>query len=268
MWERRYGILCPGRSDTNIRRYSNEDLKKLLNISFLNQHGVKISRISEMSDVQIQQKVQALSLTGSAENSLIDSLIVAMIELNETYFIRIVHEGSIRNGFEHFVSEVLFPFFHRIGIMWQTGAINPAQEHFVSNIIRQKVIAATDALPYVPRQDLPTIVLLLPENEMHEIGLLFYNYVLRSRQYPTIYLGQVVPIDSLERIVQITHPEILLACITNHLNSSDIQDLIEKMVHVFPGKILLTGGALKGYKSHLPPNVRLFDCLEGLWTVL
>lgn len=264
IWEKRYGILSPDRSDTNIRRYSNDDLKKLLNVSFLNQHGVKISKIAEMSDLEIRQKVQVLNHGNSAENTLIDSLIVAMIELNEAYFVRIFHAASIRLGFEGVVTEVLYPFFNRIGVMWQTGAINPAQEHFVSNIVRQKLMAATDMLPYVPRQDLPGVLLLLPENEMHEIGLLFYNYALRSRQYPTIYLGQVVPLDSLERIVQITRPQILLACMTNHMEHSSIQERIKNMADVFEGKILLTGSALKEYNLPLPVNVKLFDRLEGL----
>ena len=268
IWEKRYGILSPDRSDTNIRRYSNDDLKKLLNVSFLNQQGVRISKIAEMSDQEIRQKVQAFNLGNSAESYLTDSLMVAMIELNEAYFLRIFHAASIRLGFEGVVTEVLFPFFYRIGVMWQTGAINPAQEHFVSNIVRQKLIAATDALPYVPRQNLPCILLLLPENEMHEIGLLFYNYALRSRQYPTIYLGQVVPLDSLDRVVEVTRPEILLACMTNHMDHSYIQEMIERMSGMFEGKILLTGNTLKEYHLPLPSNVRLFDRLEGLLAVL
>jgi DNA-binding transcriptional MerR regulator len=268
IWEKRYGILSPDRSDTNIRRYSNDDLKKLLNVSFLNQHGFKISKIAEMSDLEIRQKVQALNLGNSEENSLIDSLIVAMIELNEAYFLKIFHAATIRLGFEGIVSEVLYPFFGRIGVMWQTGAINPAQEHFVSNIVRQKLIAATDALSYVPRQDLPAVMLLLPENEMHEMGLLFYNYALRSRQYPTIYLGQVVPLDSLERIVQITRPQILLACMTNQMDHSSIQEMIKNMAEVFEGNILLTGSALKEYNLPLPANVRIFDRLDGLLAVI
>ncbi|MCR6639676.1 MAG: MerR family transcriptional regulator [Sporocytophaga sp.] len=268
IWEKRYGILSPDRSDTNIRRYSNDDLKKLLNVSFLNQHGFKISKIAEMSDLEIRQKVQALNLGNSEENSLIDSLIVAMIELNEAYFLKIFHAATIRLGFEGIVTEVLYPFFGRIGVMWQTGAINPAQEHFVSNIVRQKLIAATDALSYVPRQDLPAVMLLLPENEMHEMALLFYNYALRSRQYPTIYLGQVVPLDSLERIVQITCPQILLACMTNQMDYSSIQEMIKNMAEVFEGNILLTGSALKEYSLPLPANVRIFDRLDGLLAVI
>lgn len=264
IWEKRYGILRPERTDTNIRHYSNDDLKKLLNISFLNRHGFKISKIAGMTEAEINQKVLALNLSHSDDNSLIQNLMVAMIELNEAQFQKILNVAAVRFGFEKAVTGIVFPFFERIGIMWQTGVINPAQEHFVSNIIRQKMIAATDALDYRPQQHLPKIVLFLPESELHEISLLFYNYALRHREYPTVYLGQAVPVDSLERIIEITSPDILLCSLTNSLNAADIKDILKRMSRAFTGSIAVSGSAVKEYKEKIPDNMIRFDRLEEL----
>lgn len=264
IWEKRYGILIPERTDTNIRHYTNDDLKKLLNISFLNRHGFKISKIAQMPEEEINQKVLALNLLHSNDNSLIESLIVAMIELNEAYFQKVLNVAIVRFGFEQAVTDIVFSFFHRIGIMWQTGVINPAQEHFVSNIIRQKIIAATDALDYKPQEKLSKIVLFLPENEMHEISLLLYNYALRYRGYPTVYLGQAVPIDSLERIVEITRPDVLVCSLVNALNAVDIKGIFQKMSKAFAGEIFISGSAVRQYKRKMPNNIRLFDHLDDL----
>ncbi len=264
IWEKRYGILQPGRSGTNIRYYNNEDLKKILNIRFLNQSGVKISRIAEMSELEISRQVQILYQSSTGETQLIEHLVLALIELDESRFTGILHAAIGRLGFEQAVATVVFPFFERIGIMWQTGAINPAQEHFVSNLVRQKIIAATDALPYSPRPELPKIVLFLPETELHEIGLLFYNYALRNRGYPTVYLGQALPLDSLARIVAITAPDVLVCSLINSMNTLNISDILNKIGRVFAGKIRIAGRAADSYTGKLPSNVIRFADLETL----
>ncbi len=268
IWEKRYGILQPGRSDTNIRFYTNEDLKKLLNVSFLNQHGLKISRIAEMSEEDIRLKVQALNLAQLTDATLIESLIVAMIELNEHRFRDILDTAALRYGFGQVVVQVVFPFFQRIGIMWQTGVINPAQEHFVSNIVRNMIIGATEAIDYRPDPGLKKVVLLLPESELHEIGLLFYNYVLRIHNYPTLYLGQIVPLDSIERIVEITGPDAMVCSVTNALNAVDIDTLIRRIAETCKGPVFVCGSALSACEVPMPANVSRFSKYEELLQLL
>ena len=268
IWEKRYGILQPGRSDTNIRFYTNEDLKKLLNVSFLNQHGLKISRIAEMSEEEIRLKVQALNLSEFSDATLIESLMVAMIELDESLFRNVLHTATLRYGFEQVAVLVIFPFFQRIGIMWQTGVINPAQEHFVSNIVRNMIIGATEALDYHPDPALKKVVLLLPESELHEIGLLFYNYVLRIHNYPTLYLGQIVPLDSMERILEITTPDALICSVTNALNAGDIDILIRRIAVTYKGPVFVCGSALSACEAPMPANVSRFSRAAELLQLL
>ncbi len=264
IWEKRYNVLNPERTDTNIRYYTNEDLKKLLNVSFLNKHGIKISKIMEMSEEEVHQSVQSFNLTNSDNDTLIENLIIAMIDLNELFFHKTLTASANTLGFEKTITEIVFPFFHRIGVMWQTGVINPAQEHFVSNIIRQKIIAATDLLDYTSEDQLPKVLLFLPENELHELSLLLYNYSLRKRAYTTIYLGQAVPLESLQRIIEITSPDFLICSITNTMNNLDVGEILEIICQKFPGKIFVSGHAIREYKGPFPENCHQFEKIEEL----
>lgn len=264
IWEKRYNVLNPERTDTNIRYYTNEDLKKLLNVSFLNKHGIKISKIMEMSEEEILVTVQSLNPSHSDNDTLIENLMVAMIDLNEAYFYKTLNASTSSLGFEKTITDIVFPFFHKIGIMWQTGVINPAQEHFVSNIIRQKIIAATECLEYAPSENFPKVILLLPEGELHELSLLLYNYALRKRGYPTIYLGQAVPLESLQRIIEIISPDIMVCSITNSLNNLETDEILQEMGQKFSGEIFVSGYAVRESKKKLKPNVRKFEQLNEL----
>ena len=244
IWEKRYDLLKPERTDTNIRYYTNDDLKRILNISRLNKSGTKISVLSRMKDEEINKRVAEIDTKDSASEELIDSLIVGMIELDEGNFNRIFSDKLEKHDFENTIVNVVFPFFHRIGIMWQTGGINPAQEHFMSNIVRQKLICAVDSLPD-NKNHKKSAVLFLPENELHELSLLFYNYALKARNIKTIYLGQNVPIESLARVIEIVEPDYLIGVFTNPLSASEVKQYLELLLS-FPGKqkLLLSGRSI------------------------
>mgnify|MGYP003454817292 CR=1 FL=1 len=264
IWEKRYDLLNPERTDTNIRYYTNEDLKKLLNISFLNKQGIKISKIVEMSESEIHQAVQSHSITESDNETFIENLIVAMIDMNEEGFQKVFTASTDHLGFEKAIYEIVFPFFKQIGVMWQVGAINPAQEHFVSNIVRQKIIGSTEELDYQPDSSLSKILLFLPENELHELSLLMYNYALRKRGYLTIYLGQALPLDSLQRILEITNPDLIITLLTNSLNTIDIDEMIISISQKFKSKILVSGYAIHHHTGSLPANLIEFKDLDDL----
>lgn len=267
IWEKRYGLLSPERSDTNIRHYSNEELRKLLNVSFLVQQGFKISHIAQMPESQIGEKVKTLNVVSSDYNSYIDTLILALIDMNETSLNKTIHTATINYGFEQTVIQIIFPFLSRIGTMWQTGSINPAQEHFISNLIRQKLIAATDSIDTAPDTRLPKIVLFLPDNEMHEFGLLFYNYALRKRAYPTVYLGQAVPIQDLVRVVEITQATVLVGLLTYAINGQDTMQGLQQFAKQFNGQIYLGGNAIE---KVLPKQKKIgvFQNLQDLLELL
>lgn len=266
IWEKRYALFEPDRTDTNIRYYSNDDLKRILSISQLNKNGFKISVIAGMKDSEINEKVSAINLVRTESEDLIDNLIVGMIDMNESYFDQIFSASILRIGFENTIQKVIFPFFHRIGVMWQTGGINPAQEHFVSNIVRQKLIVANDGLSRRSEEKKSlTAVLFLPENELHEMSLLFYNYVLRSRNIKTVYLGQSVPAGSIIRIAEIVNADILVGVFTNPLSKKEMEKYFESLINIKETKkIFLSGKAVLEYKKKFPAKISVFKDMAEL----
>lgn len=254
IWEKRYGIVQPGRTDTNIRYYTNGDLRRLLNISMLTQHGFKISAVSQMPEHEIAQKVAGLSITNHPDLYM-DSLLLSLIDLDEHIFNKTFLEILMAEGFENAIIKFIFPFFHRIGIMWQIGTITPAQEHFISNLIRNKIIVATERINRVADPERGTVLLFLPENELHEISLLFYNYVLRARGYKTIYLGLSVPYQDLERIMTICDFSFIITNLTNPLQEEDFTRLCQQICQAAAGKtVYITGPIPEHFSGHMPEN--------------
>lgn len=244
IWEQRYNLLSPERSDTNIRSYSNEELKRLLNVSMLNKCGVKISRIAEMNPEEIAKEAASLMTQHSDQDDLINGLVTAMIDMDELFFNSMLSQAITQFGFEKAVLNTVYPFMDRIGVMWQTGSINPAQEHFVSNLVRQKFIVAIDAITIPIQKSSPKFILFLPENELHELGLLFYNYILRYNGYKTFYLGQSVPYDDLSRVIEITQPDYLFTIITSP-GSTTVKDFLTILSNDFSSlKIWAFGAAI------------------------
>ncbi|MBW8687505.1 MerR family transcriptional regulator [Chitinophaga rhizophila] len=254
IWEKRYGIIQPGRTDTNIRYYGNEELKKILNISLLNQHGYKISTISEMTLEELSEKAADVALFGKKETTD-ENLLLSLIEMDEILFNNTFSALVLKAGFEDTIIRHIFPFFHRIGIMWQAGTINPAQEHFMSNLIRNKIIMATETLNRPAGKNAVTALLFLPEGELHEIGLLFYNYGLRARGFRTVYLGQSVPKDSLPRVFSICSPDIIITGMTNPIVSQDFLTFASQLCTTSPDlKIYFTGPIPAAIRHQLPNN--------------
>jgi MerR family transcriptional regulator, light-induced transcriptional regulator len=263
IWEKRYGIISPGRTGTNIRYYTNEDLKKLLNISLLHQHGYKISDISSMSAGELSAKVASVAMAHSDNRE--KRLLLSLLEMDEPLFTRVFADMVAEEGFEEAVVRVVFPFFRQIGIMWQVGTINPAQEHFFSNLIRAKIIAATDLLIASPADAAATAVLFLPEDELHEIALLFYNYAFRKRGYKTIYLGQSVPYESLTRIYSISNPAIVVTSITNPVLPETFASICKKIcAQATQATVYFTGPVPDPSATDVPGNARFIGDLRKL----
>lgn len=256
MWEKRYNIVSPKRTETNIRYYHDCDLKKLLNISTLNKHGFKISSIARMNEKEINEKIIDISGTRSDHDTLINTLVVVMIEMNEESFEQILNNAILKLGFEQCVTHVLYPFLEKVGVLWLTGTINPAQEHFITNLIRQKMIIAIDGQSKMVSPDAKTFVLFLPEDELHELGLLFYNFILRKNGYRVIYLGQSVPFDDIVEIVNIRDTDYLFTYFVAAMNHDDIPSYLQRLSDAFPGKkIFITGLQLAQGDFSLPSNV-------------
>jgi DNA-binding transcriptional MerR regulator len=207
-WESRYDFLEPERTDTNIRYYTDSQLKKLLNISILRSQGVRLSAIGKMSDEEIQKKV-AESLIDTNQDEDVKALVMSMINLDEQEFDNIIKSQILKNGVLATFTKVIYPFLHKVGVLWGIDRIMPAQEHFVSNLIRQKICSAIDLLPIAP-ENAPKIILFLGEGENHEIGLLLAYFIAKKLGWRVYYLGQNVPYDNVKTMAELVNPNYLL----------------------------------------------------------
>jgi len=229
IWEKRYNFIIPKRTKTNIRYYDNDDLKHLLNAASLKRHGYKISAITEMGKTEMADKVLEIATVESDEEMLIDDLIIAMIDFNPRRFDKIINNAIIRIGFEETVIKVIYPFFIKIGYLWQVKSINSAQEHFVSNLIREKLIVAINNVDHEPNPNGKHFLLFLPDGELHELGLLFYNYVILKAGHRVLYLGQSVPMDCVAgTVTQVSIDHI----VTSIHSAVSEEDFIKKLSYI------------------------------------
>jgi MerR family transcriptional regulator, light-induced transcriptional regulator len=267
IWEKRYGVIDPQRTATNIRFYSDDDLKKIINVSLLNNAGIKISAIASLSNDDLGKKVRELSETDNTSVH-IDQLVTSMIDLDEEKFEDELHAIEKKFGFENTITEIIYPFLNKIGVLWQTGNITPAHEHFISNLIRQKIIVATAALP-IPSKSNIRVVLFLPENELHEIALLFYHYLARKYGYRTFYLGQSVPHDDLKVVYTIHKPHILITSLTSNPAPSALNHYLQKLSDDFSGsRVFASGALLRKTSFHYPANLKVFESAVELRDML
>lgn len=263
IWEKRHRLIDPQRTNTNIRFYSDEDLKKIINVSVLNNNGLKISKIAGMTGDEINKKILELTTTKTEASIHIDQLVIAMVELDEEKFERILAGLTLRYGFAQTVIDVIYPFLEKIGVLWQTHHITPAQEHFISNLIRQKIIVAIDSLPIPPKSG-KSVMLFLPEHELHEISLLFSNYRIRKAGFRTFYLGQTVPFNDLKSTYHVHKPDAILTCITSSISKLGLENYVNKLVAEFSAsKILLTGYQVRNFEPK-HPQVHILSKVEHL----
>ena len=268
IWEQRYGLLKPNRTDSNIRKYTDKELKLLLNISLLNQRGHKISEIASMQEDEMIQLVDRYAHEEHNDDTLIATLKLAMLNFDEKMFNSVVDLHIASNGMERTFVQVLTPFLRQIGMLWLSNAICPAQEHFISNLIRQKMYAQIDKLgtDLVTKQD-KTFVLYLPELEFHELSLIMLNFVLRSRGYRTIYLGQSVPLDDLYQVYQRIGQVHFVSLLTTQPPQVLVPNYLQKMNERFEDtgcEIHLSGANLKGVKTPGLGVIYLHDSVEGM----
>jgi MerR family transcriptional regulator, light-induced transcriptional regulator len=242
IWEKRYGLVEPTRSSTNIRAYCDGELKKILNISILNRNGLKISKIAQLTASEISGLVTKLTEDTKDTHSQFDSLYISMIDLDENLFEKIISRSIIQLGFEQMVIQLIFPFFNRIGIMWQTGTISPAQEHFISNLVRQKLIVAIDSIFTTDKANPKTFILFLSENELHELGLLFIYYLLKKRGHKVIYLGAMLPYDSLRAVVKLKPAEYLVTSVISSFDDNDLDAYFKQITEEFADKKIIISG--------------------------
>lgn len=252
IWEQRYNFLKPQRTTTNIRYYSNEELKTVLNFALLNKYGFKISRLDKMMPQEIKERILSLGDSRAIQEKIINDLVQEMIDLNMEAFEKIIGDHIVAKGIERTVVQILFPFLEKIGILWQTGHINPAQEHLVTNIVRQKLIVAIETTVSHVKLD-KTFLLFLPEGEHHELGLLFMYYLLKSRGAKAIYLGANVPLKDAEFVVKLKKPDIVFIHLTATAANFNFEKFLQQVQQRFNGTNTVISGYLTRIYSKKPP---------------
>ncbi len=232
IWEQRYDLFHPSRTETNIRYYSDSDLKKLLNISTLQRYGWKISKLGNLSPEELNHELRKHISTNTRREDFIEDsineIIISLIAMDESAFSSVFNWCNEKLGFENTVEQVVFPVLVKIGLMWNTSEIIPAQEHFISSLVKMKVAAATDNLQ-VEAKSSDKILLFTPENELHDLGLMLLNYLIRSKGINTVYLGQSVPFDNIGKACEITGCKSVLVGITIQVDPEKLSEYLKKL---------------------------------------
>ncbi|HON19275.1 MAG TPA: MerR family transcriptional regulator [Salinivirgaceae bacterium] len=269
IWEKRYQCLMPKRTQTNIRYYDDDQLKRLLNITLLIRSGERISDVANLSDEDLSKKVAEISKGLNDISLQVDQLISAMIKLDEKNFNQIMEKSIVKNGFEFTMENILFPFMEKVGFLWLTGVITPAREHFASSIMKQKLLSTIDKIVTSYSPNAPTIVFALHEKEMHEISLLMAHYLARKYGFQTIYLGQSTPMDCLIDILNESKAKIYVTAFITSVPEKFIKSYLTELLLRIPNLSIFTFGAqVTNQKLQLPDKVRIIYTLQEMKKVL
>jgi len=271
IWEQRYSFLKPQRTDTNIRFYNNQELKTILNIALLNKYGYKISHIDRMSEDEMKDKIVSLANVQAQQERVVNELIQHMIDMRLEDYEDVLDNYIQSRGIEKTINQIIFPFMERIGVLWVTDHINPAQEHLVSNIIRQKLIVGIESVTshiQIPR----SVLLFLPEGEYHELGLLYIQYLLKSRGIGTLYLGANVPLDDVDYVVKAKKPDFLYTHLTSVSSGFSFERFLTNLTRLFDSTpIVISGRLTQAYEKKIPAKINfrrsLSEVMEFIGTI-
>lgn len=262
IWEQRYSFLNPNRTGTNIRVYSNEELKTVLNIALLNKYGFKISHIAQMNEKELKNKILSLTNSQAQQERIVNEMLNCMIDIDFEQFESILDQHISRLGIEKSITQIIFPFLERVGILWLTSNINPAQEHLITNIIRQKIILGIETVTSIFNSSKLCIV-FLPEGEHHELGILFIHYLLKSKGIKVIYLGANVPIADIEYLCKIKSPDFIYSHLTSLAHNFNFEKFLNFIGQKIPNQpAIISGYVTASYKKITPANVQFKISLE------
>lgn len=259
IWEKRYGLLVPKRTDTNIRFYSDMDLRRILNVSLLVNSGFKISKVAKFDEQKIKDAVIGVYKKNTTESDYVDRLILYMLNFDNIGFVNFVNEIIAQKGMEDAIVKIFYALFERIGMYWQVGSIFPAQEHYVTNILRQKLIAETDKFD-VNNHNGSTMLFFLHEDELHEISSLFYSYLAQKYGYNVIYLGQFVPFEDLAKVKDHVKVDYVFTAFTNAFPKEELEEYLVNLKQIFQHqKIFITGWQVQHSNPVLPRTVKIIE---------
>ncbi len=267
MWEQRYNLLAPSRTDTNIRYYNGNDLKLLLNVSILQEFGYKISAICSMNDSEMKRIIQEKTAAEGEEKHLLNILKMSMLNYDEPLFQSVLANYLKDHSMEEAFKNLLMPFLTMVGLLWQTDAICPAQEHFISNLIRQKIYCSIDNAGTQEPSNERVFVLYLPEGEIHDIGLLMMHYLIKAAGFKSIYLGNSVPFVDIHQVQQRMGDLEFVSFFTTHPSTNDVSKYLDKIEVAFSGtgsKFHLTGWVLSDLPKRSSGVIKIYPSAQNI----
>lgn len=266
IWEQRYGLLEPQRTETNIRLYDDNQMRRLLNVSALLETGLRVSKIAHLSDDDLCQRVQQLIVEDNKDLqivALINEIIKSGLTYDRQMFDKAFDAAEKKFGLKDTFINIIYPTLIRIGFMWMKQDMIPAQEHFISSLIKQKLFSAINEQP-TPAEDAEKWVLLLPDDEDHEIGLLFSHFLLSQKGKNVIYLGQRVPYSNIESIIAQEQPDCIHFFMIKNQSVAKAQNIVEKMVKITgKSKVIVSGSKFLESELELPKNYKWLNCIDS-----
>lgn len=263
IWEKRYDLIQPERTPTNIRYYKDKDLRLLLNIAILKKNGFRISEIASMTEKEIEERARSISLNGQKDKSQLDGLTLSMVDLDEAKFDHIINESIESSGFEKTMLEVIYPLLDKLSLLWITGAIKAVQENFMSYVIRQKIIVAIDKEKTIVDKSRKKFLLFLPEGEKQELSLLFMHYLIKQRKFRAICLGQEVKFIDVQDAWAIHKPDYIFTMINEELQRMSFEEYVQDLASEFEeSEILISGYQVVSNDIVPPKNVHLLSGLD------
>ncbi len=264
IWEKRYGIIQPKRTETNIRYFLDEDLKQVLNIALLNKNGHKISKIALMGEQQISQEIEKISQSSVGKHEEIDAIILAILELNSTRTKKILNTKVEVLGFRKVIDEFIYPLLDKLGMMWISGTLKPVHESFIRSIIKNKVCSEIDKIAD-PNPNASKFIIYLPENENHELSMLFLEFILKNKGASVINLGEKISIHDLFTANQIYEADYAFTIINDSLKDESLQSMIDFLSHHIPDVThLFTGFQFVKQDLSFGANCRYIENLNAV----
>ncbi|MEQ1744013.1 MAG: MerR family transcriptional regulator [Saprospiraceae bacterium] len=273
VWEQRYGLVSPARTDTNIRFYSDENLRHLFNVALLNRYGYKISKLAKMQPEEIAAKVADFAQNNNSPNTQVEALTLAMLGFDEAAFDRVFGAYFWENGFEQTLIQLIYPFLDRLTALWMAHNVSRAHEKFITNLIKRKMMVAIDK-ESVPSNGVTgaKLLLYLPDNDGQELTLLFMHYLLKTRHHNVVYIGTGISLDDLRDATESFRPDYVFTILHNTLPKQSVQAYIDAAAEIAaPAQVLLTGAQVFANPVKLPTNAQhlsgMSDTLQFLNTL-
>ncbi len=263
VWEKRYGILVAKRTETNIRYYTEEDLKNALNISILYRKGMKISKLAKLSKEELSLRVAEITEIDDSFEKNLDTLSISMLELDEYKFTQILNKNIEQKGFDETMENVIYPLLEKINLMWVADSINEVHETFVLNIIMHKLIVEIDKIPNQQRNsNKPRFLLYLPENESQKLSLYYMYYFLKKQQFPVFYFGNSISLRQLVLATNNYKPDYLFTIINDSFSEQEMQPYIDQILEEFDGKLIISGYQAVNQSIQSTENCLVLSSLE------